>query len=201
MNRDVTPITDLEIRAWDEEEKCMITWDELQDESYDLPRQIWNVLSEDHYKKMFATPFKDKNGVRIYENDILIHREYDEVVMWYQGMRHGDYEGYFAKVEWLGDGNGYGLKACCAEELDIIGNTYEDPELIEKYFYKKVRGFDDTEKCEHEWEWYSAVMYSSPLQRDRKCTKCLKVERHYVGGENSDEILEWKEGEGGLKKN
>lgn len=138
MNEHIIPETDVEIRAWDEEDKCMVSWKELQEEAYDLDMQIWNVLNEDHYKRMFATPFRDKNGTRIYEGDILIHIEYEEVVTWVLGMRNGDFEGYWAKVEWIGDPNKYGLKACCAGELEIIGNIYENPELVEKYFYKKV---------------------------------------------------------------
>ena len=180
MNEKIIPLTDTEIRAWDTETNKMISWEQLMERGEESPMEIWCALQEHGYKRMFATPFRDKNGTRIYEGDILRHIEYGELVTWYLGMRNGDFEGYFAKVEYIGDPNGYGLKASCAEDLEIIGNIFENPEIIEQHFYKKVRGFKDPEKCEHEWRWYSAVMYSSPLQRDRMCTKCLKVERHQV---------------------
>lgn len=71
------------------------------------------------------TGIKDKNGVEIYEGDII-----SEPVSSVSGKDRG----YLYKnrvVEWLGADSGYGLfnTHVCSE---VIGNIHDNPELLER---------------------------------------------------------------------
>ena len=77
-------------------------------------------------KIMQSTGLKDKNGVEIYEGDILYFEPYethlnDRVVEYIDGAYHGRLIL-----------NGYSkLLAECVYETRVIGNIYENPELLE----------------------------------------------------------------------
>ena len=75
---------------------------------------------------MQYTGLKDKNGVEIFEGDILYYEPYethsnDRVVEYIDGAYHG------RLIR-----NGYSkLLAECVYETEIIGNIWESPELLE----------------------------------------------------------------------
>lgn len=71
------------------------------------------------------TGLNDKNEVEIYERDIV------------GGVLYKDYSEHKGKVQY--DYNGYrivtkdkSLELCLTEKLEVIGNIYENPELLEK---------------------------------------------------------------------
>ncbi len=70
-------------------------------------------------KKLLFTGLKDKNGKEIYESDVIESTKYDP--------RTGVKESYIWLCEW--DETGFIFDTI--GELEIIGNIYENPELLD----------------------------------------------------------------------
>jgi uncharacterized phage protein (TIGR01671 family) len=75
------------------------------------------------YIVMQDTGLKDKNGKEIYEGDILEWRDKYSITRMEVIFRNGEFV-FFSK--WSIN------KKFCDEVLEIIGNIYENPELLEK---------------------------------------------------------------------
>lgn len=122
---------EIKFRAWDKERKAWWTLDGTDKLS---------VLNDEAFEIMLYTGLKDKNGKEIYEGDIV--KCYEEDV---------EAEPYIKKVSWYGDDCHYpafdldpmddyiecnGLQYYAGvqpngEQIEIIGNIYENPELLE----------------------------------------------------------------------
>ena len=82
------------------------------------------------FELMQWTGLKDKNGKEIYEGDIVKFGKEIGSVEWFNGdcpeffISSGPYGGKFAFYEMQG-------KLFCWNELEIVGNIYENPELME----------------------------------------------------------------------
>lgn len=121
----------LKFRVWHKEERKML-YEEIIGESF-----VWLHKEKQPIEIMQSTGLKDKNNVEIFENDIL---EVD-----YQGQKF--FSNYVGQVEyskgcfWCIKHNGYGgdrytLSGLTDDTrtyrstLKIIGNIYENPELL-----------------------------------------------------------------------
>lgn len=122
-------------RVWDKNNKKMLGWKEL-----DLTKE----LGEDEitifeptgqfaqpmyfYEAMQSTGLKDKNGVEIYEGDIVQHSEKPNSCFSYP------FKVIQARTgEWRLDNFRCGtvLAFSNQDELEVLGNIYENPELLE----------------------------------------------------------------------
>ena len=127
---------DIKFRAWNEVEEKMLNWNEFLDtnmkNTFIAPESTGLIL-------MQYTGLKDKNGKEIYEGDIVKVKLYK-----------GEEEKYFiGKVEYFGsnfivdadnnseyhvyDLDGFGIDyRYNLEDCEVIGNIYDNPELLEK---------------------------------------------------------------------
>jgi len=120
-------MTPLKFRAWDSENKWMITQGEPDNEKLSsfAHHYLWSDENIESGKTviMQSTGLKDKNGKEIFEGDILDIKDPEKLeVKWGNG-------GFYAATKRL---TGF-CKLLNAVELDcaeIIGNIYENPELL-----------------------------------------------------------------------
>lgn len=134
---------EIKFRAWDVVLKKMLPiaclyFDERSDfvgiYIGDEENDEWTVIKSEHIKLMQYTGLKDKNGVEIYEGDIVyaytaesngygkddyISAEIEGVVT-YKGISFGIQVDNIFNDLWIN-----------AETFKVIGNIYENPEILE----------------------------------------------------------------------
>ena len=89
---------------------------------------------EDRFILMQYTGLKDKNGKEIYEGDIVDYGTWDNEDTCERGViEYVDTAGWYVVqlYSWYG-GEGYELLNNDKDELEVIGNIYENPELLRK---------------------------------------------------------------------
>ena len=128
MNRDI------KFRAWDEVSDKMLNWNEFLDtnmkNTFIAPESTGLIL-------MQYTGLHDKNEKEIYEGDIVLYEDWE---MAYEG---GGNDSFINKgiVEYCEDNCCYNVTERQTvditdvlykdnEDLEVIGNIYEDPELL-----------------------------------------------------------------------
>jgi uncharacterized phage protein (TIGR01671 family) len=119
MNREIR------FRAWDKKRKKMIYQD-----FWGRKEQEWSywgdcIMSDNNYIKMQYTGLKDKNGKEIYEGDIVSDEE-DTGYISYMSETTEYIIDYWKK----GDETSRGENLSSVGEVEIIGNIYENPNLI-----------------------------------------------------------------------
>lgn len=109
----------IKFRAWDG--KNMYSWSSIKE---------WgNFYSQEKLNVMQFTGLKDKNGKEIYEGDIIICRDGKFVI---------EYEESFAQFimtnkDLIRTPDQFGEQDAdtCMRSIEIIGNKFENPELLE----------------------------------------------------------------------
>ena len=128
----------IKFRAWDKKEKEMISHNRLfrLDTSNELPFLPLLEKFKDEYEVMEHTGLTDKNGKEIYEGDICFIQIYGNF------GEPSDKESFNVQVKWEGnafhlvdaDGDTWTEWATYykGEDVEIIGNIHENPELLEQ---------------------------------------------------------------------
>ena len=133
---------EIKFRAWDKTDKEMVNVDLIMfnDKTTLEKAHILDERNDVHYlndvELMQYTGLKDKNGVEIYEGDIIEHHYGLTKVIY--GRSHNEMGELRESVGFLrvGINNNdlwcttsltYGLKS-----YEVIGNIYQNPELLEK---------------------------------------------------------------------
>lgn len=121
---------DIKFRAWDSRlAKMTYTpiigngrfywgWEQLESD--------WSNLDEGKQYLMQYTGLKDKNGKEIYEGDIVYHSYYKET-----GKMIFDLSASAYRIEWL-DGKTNEMYRVDQKSFEVIGNIYENPELLKE---------------------------------------------------------------------
>lgn len=136
-------------RAWDKENDRMI-YPSTEGVCFELDDDGINILDvsgdypEDHTFPaidsflMQSTGLKDKNGVEIFEGDIVKVTDEDEAYSYISVVKNYAEEGYPAfdieyPSDWEYESNALStIMSGGYETIEIIGNIYENPELLEQ---------------------------------------------------------------------
>jgi len=128
---------DIEFRCWSMASKTMQDWSEMEEHG-----EIWRLIKSPSYPVMQYTGLKDKNGVKIFEGDILkindeIFRvEYIEDYMTFCPFTQQQFEWFKSGSNHfkyaLSEDNDklHFLFECESYEVEVIGSIYENPELL-----------------------------------------------------------------------
>jgi hypothetical protein len=112
MNREI------KFRIWDEDQKCILDWDEIFDTS-----DFTDAVLGKNRVLMQYTGLRDENGQEIYEGDIM-------QVQTSEGFGEFSYKFLEVKFDpyygWLGFGN----MKFTTYKYEVIGNVFENPELL-----------------------------------------------------------------------
>ena len=136
-------------RVWDVEQKRYDTRDFLLDDEGNIfteesfaYQDYLERLEKESYIVEFCTGMKDKNGIKIYEGDIIAQRIKNDEYLNIKEVRFGcfedpvDYFNYdgvgFYAVGNDGEENGTLSYMAKFADYEVIGNIYEHKELLEE---------------------------------------------------------------------
>lgn len=127
---------EIKFRAWDKENKIMFDTDTSNPlihfngeiNSFDEKGEIKGVYFTKQVKLLQYTGLKDKNGKEIYEGDIVSLFYETQISEVRFNSKYGCWE---VKVQLSIHSQGWDLLGNHLGESEVIGNIYENPELLE----------------------------------------------------------------------
>lgn len=120
---------EIKFRAWDDKKKVMLDSFYMFDDIFTSSGKLWYGIRDNLSSLIQYTGLKDKNGVEIYEGDIC-QDKHDNIYL--IDFRKGGFEAVHSpdcraeaegECKWDDLGSIY-------DELEIIGNIYENKEFL-----------------------------------------------------------------------
>ena len=115
---------EIKFRAWVKELKKLSAVNEFYFTGGTYVCDYEYALDPEDIELMQYTGLKDRNGVEIYEGDIVNHSKQGNLIVKY-GNKHFDYAGFT-----LINSSGMTNTLQNPYIYEVIGNIYEDPELL-----------------------------------------------------------------------
>jgi len=116
----INSIQTIKFKVWDKTDQKMFSWEDIKNmrmeigEGYEVGLPISEIENNKTFDWLQYTGLHDKNGKEIYEGDILDHAYGKHSVVW-------------NTYRWeLSDGHAILWSNRC----EVIGNIYENPELL-----------------------------------------------------------------------
>jgi uncharacterized phage protein (TIGR01671 family) len=120
---------EIKFRIWDKINSCMLDWERLLN-APDLPEFLKHNEEDGHYSHLMQfTGLRDKNGKEIFEEDILETRD-DDGSFYLKVIYDEEYARYWF-VDEADNGYCYAPDEFDRDEILVIGNIYENPELLQ----------------------------------------------------------------------
>jgi uncharacterized phage protein (TIGR01671 family) len=124
-----SPLNDIRFRAWNKKTGKMLLPRGLVELILDLHQ--WSKVI-DHLEVLEFTGLTDRNGIPIFEGDILLASE------WEKGSPVGRRERWVVQIDphysngWARTrkGESYCLTAAIEDDEEVIGNLFENPDLL-----------------------------------------------------------------------
>ena len=120
---------DIKFRAWDSLANKMYNWSELLNQNL---KNIFTIPEQCGYSLMQYTGLKAKNGIEIYEGDIVKFRFKEDREEFPDLIGYIEYQSTFAAFRIMSNQGSFKIDITEIKFIEVIGNIYDNKNLLEE---------------------------------------------------------------------